>query len=325
MTATGAMAAPAVVAFSIPAPWYLTRWFAALAGVLALVVVAGVAGAASAHQRRRANAERDRADELDRLNAELRRADQLKDHMLANTSHELRTPLTAILGYSELLAEYEGGDPEGVRTFARHLLSGGRRLLRTVNDVLDVAQLRAGRVELRPQRVDVTALARDVAAEIRPLAQGKGLGLAVFPKDLTVEATVDPDALARVVTNLLSNAIKFTDRGAVSVSLDAVDGALAVTVRDTGRGIDASFLPRLFEAYEQESTGHGRRAEGNGLGLSITRQLVVLMGGEIDVESVVGEGSAFHVTLPVEASVIEAEAEDAPAAEAPSPTVPTPR
>ena len=294
-TAQGAAARPASVSLTIPAPWYLTPWAHLLYAISTVAGVAGVAYLASRRQRRRADAERVRADELDRLNAELRRVDKLKDDMLANTSHELRTPLTAILGFSEMLAE---NDDPGVRAKARHVLSGGHRLLSTVNALLEIAQLRAGRTVLHPVATDAAALAQQVADELRPLAEGKGLGLAVVPVGLTVTAQLDPDAFVRILTNLIGNAIKFTNEGAVTVSVDGVDGDLHVRVCDTGRGIDPAFLPRLFDDFEQASTGYGRAAEGNGLGLSITSRLVDLMDGEIKVESEVGVGTTFHVTIP---------------------------
>ena len=325
-TAQGTRTVPAAVRLTVPAPWYLTPWAVALGALLAVSAVGAVAQVVSARHRRRADAEferaeaeaaraeaeaaraeaevraaaaeRARADEHARLAAELRRQDQLKDEMLSNASHELRTPLTAILGYSEFLAEYEGGDPDDVRDLASHMLSGGRRLLHTVNDLLDNARLRAGKVEIHPEDLDVADVARSVVRELRPLAAKKGLDLFVLPEDLALPARLDPDALARVVTNLVSNAVKFTAGGRVVVSVDGDDHDVRLTVRDTGRGIGEAFLPRLFEPYEQESVGYGREAEGTGLGLSITARLAELMGGRVEVESEVGSGSTFRVTLP---------------------------
>ncbi len=295
-TAQGAPARPATVAVRVPPPWYLTTWAALLAALAAGAGVAAVAWAASRHHRKRADAERDRADELDRLNAELRRADALKDTMLANASHELRTPLTAVLGFAEILTDH-GPDPE-VHRLAGHVLSGGHRLLRTVNAILESAQLRAGRLALHPRPVDAAAVVREAVGALAPLSDAKGVPLRAFPGHSVVPATLDPDALGRVVTNLVGNAIKFTSRGHVVVTVDGSDRDLVVSVSDTGHGIPADFLPRLFEDFEQASTGHGRVAEGNGLGLAITKRLVTLMGGTIDVESEVDVGTTFRVTLP---------------------------
>ncbi|OZC02543.1 hypothetical protein BSZ36_05865 [Rubricoccus marinus] len=299
LSAQGIRARPAVVTVTVPAPWYLSVWAAMLATLFAGLAVAAIAWSTSRHHRLRADGERLRADELDRLNAQLRHADELKDSMLANTSHELRTPLTAILGFSEILTDH---DDEEVQELADHMLSAGNRLLHTVNDLLDVARLRSGKVDLSPVEVDVARVARRVVAELAPLASQKGLALAVVPAGLSVIAMLDPDAFARVVTNLVSNGIKFTDRGSVTVSIDASEGDVRLQVTDTGRGIDAEFLPRLFQTFEQESTGYGRSAEGSGLGMAITGQLVDLMGGTIAVESELNKGTTIRVRIPAEAT-----------------------
>ena len=178
------------------------------------------------------------------------------------------------------------------------MLSGGRRLLRTANDILDVARLRAGRVELELSDADVVAVVRGVVDDLRPLADDRGVGLHVVPETLALPSAVDVEALSRIVTNLVSNAVKFTDEGDVTVTVDGDDEALRVAVRDTGRGIEPAFLPRLFDEYQQASTGYGRVAEGSGLGLAITKRLVGLMDGEINVESQVGVGTTVRVRLP---------------------------
>ena len=308
LTAQGVEARPATVAVHVQAPWYLTTWAALVAALLCGVAVAGVALAASLQQRRRADAEqgraeaeRSRANELDRLNAELRHADEVKDLMLANTSHELRTPLTAILGFSEMLAEGDVCDPDEVQEFARSMLSSGQRLLHTVNDLLDIARLRSGKVELSPVETDAAEIARRVVGELVPLATGKGIVLAVVPPGLSVPALLDPDAFARVITNLVSNGVKFTETGSVIVAIDAVGGDVLLDVTDTGCGMDAEFLPRLFDTFEQESTGYGRAAEGSGLGMAITARLVALMDGTIDVTSAPGKGTRFSVRVPARA------------------------
>ena len=295
LTAQGTAARPSTLAVHVPAPWYLTTWAAVVAALLVGSLVVAVAFTASHEQRRRADAEQRRADELARLNDELRHADEVKDSMLANTSHELRTPLTAILGFSEILADHPDED---VSMLAGHMLSGGRRLLHTVNDLLDIARLRSGKVVLAPTATDAGVLARRVVDELSPLAAEKGLALAVVPEGLAVPAVLDPDAFARIVTNLVSNGVKFTDEGSVTVTVDGGGGEVRLAVRDTGRGIDAEFVPRLFSTFEQESTGYARTKEGSGLGLAITSRLVSLMGGRITVESEVGRGSTFHVTIP---------------------------
>ena len=298
-TAQGARARASTLTVRIDAPWYLSAGAFAVYTLGVLLVLFGVAYGTSRHERRKTEAAQARARELAALNEQLREADRLKDDMLANTSHELRTPLTAIIGFSELLSEYEGGDPEEVRSLAEHMFNGGRRLLRTVNDLLDIAQLRAGKLRLTPNAVDAADVVRRIAAELRPLAAEKGLVYTVHPADLVVPAVLDADALARVLTNLISNAVKFTETGGIAVLVDAADGELSVAVQDSGCGIDPAFMPRLFDEYVQESTGHGRRAEGSGLGLAITRRVVTLMGGTIDIQSAPGMGTRATVRIPL--------------------------
>ena len=299
-TAQGALARAATLAVRIAPPWYLSAWAFALYTLGVLSVLFAVAFVASYRERRKTLRAQARAAELAELNRQLREADRLKDDMLANTSHELRTPLTAIIGFSELLRDYEGGDAAEVRALAGHMHSGGRRLLRTVNDLLDIAQLRAGKHQLKPQPVDAAAVVRGVAAELQPLAAEKGLVYTVHPAELAAPATLDPDALARILTNLISNAVKFTDDGGVAVLVDAADGWLTVAVQDSGCGIAPEFMPRLFDEYVQESTGHARRAEGSGLGLAITRRVVTLMGGTIEIQSEPGLGTRATVRVPLD-------------------------
>ena len=270
-TAQGAVSRASRLTVWIAPPWYLSAWAYAGYTLAVIVVISLIVAVATAAERRKTAAAQARAAELAELNAQLREADRIKDDMLANASHELRTPLTAIIGFSELLAEYPGGDPEDVRDLASHMLTGGQRLLRTVNDLLDIAQLRAGKLRLQPQSLDAAALVRRTAAELQPLADEKGLIYTVHPSDLAVPATLDPDALARVLINLISNAVKFTDAGGVAVIVDADGDHLTVAVQDSGRGIEPEFMPRLFDEYVQESTGHARAAEGSGLGLAITQ------------------------------------------------------
>ncbi len=308
--AQGVLSQPGAFAFTVLPPWYQTWWARTLFGLAAAAFVAGIVSWRSGHHRRETERERARAAELDRLNTQLeasnvqlQKEDRLKDEMLANASHELRTPLTAILGFSEVLTEYEGGDAREVREYARAICKGGGRLLSTVEALLESAQLRAGKVALHPQRLDVADVARHVAEALAPLARKRGLALEVMPGSLRLPATLDRDALERVLTNLVGNALKFTEKGAVTILLDAVGddaegGSLEIAVRDTGIGIREEFLPHLFEPYRQGSTGAARRAEGNGLGLAITKGLVELMGGEISVESEVGAGTTFRVRLP---------------------------
>ena len=225
-------------------------------------------------------------------------AARLKSSILANMSHEIRTPLTAILGFADILREEV---PEDLYEYADTIRSGGQRLLDTLNDILDFARLDAERAGIVPESVDAALVVREAVALLAPLAQRKGLGLHLQSSASTVPAVHSASALGRVVTNLVGNAIKFTERGEVRVTLHAAPDFFAVRVQDTGVGISEAFLPELFEAFKQESDGHGRSFEGTGLGLAITKRLVDLMGGEVRVWSRKGEGTLFEVALPLEA------------------------
>jgi PAS domain S-box-containing protein len=222
-------------------------------------------------------------------------ASRLKSSLLANMSHEIRTPLTGIIGFADVLAE-EVEDEHG--EFARAIGSNGRRLLDTLNAVLELARLEAGEVQFGRDELDLRAVVAEAVAPLVPRAGAKGLGLTVslHPEPVLVES--DASALGRVVSNLVSNAVKFTEEGGVSVAVRAGAAGAEVRVADTGVGIAPSFLPRLFEAFYQESEGDERSHEGNGLGLVITQRLVERMGGTIEVASEKGVGSAFTVRLP---------------------------
>ena len=220
---------------------------------------------------------------------------RLKTAFLSNMSHEIRTPLTAILGSAEILNDEV---LEESRDLTGSILSGGRRLMGTLNSVLDLAQIEAGEMTPAPCPTDVTALLVAAAREVSPIAVEKGVDLAVrIPSKLPM-VSLDPGLFGRVVTNLLGNAIKFTDEGGVEVWARHDGDQLVLEVSDTGIGIDPETQDRIFNPFQQASEGHDRSHEGNGLGLAIVRDVVGLMGGEVAVESVPGEGSRFCVSLP---------------------------
>ena len=220
----------------------------------------------------------------------------LKSTFLANMSHEIRTPLTAILGFSDVLAE-EIDDPH-LGEFVDLISRSGKRLMDTLNSVLDLARLEAGHGELEARPVDVAALAEETAEMLRPAATDRGLELSAVVERRPLVAVLDEAALARVLHNLIGNAVKFTDEGAVQLVVRPEAGTVVVEVRDTGVGIDEAFLPSVFGEFEQESSGAGRTHEGAGLGLAISRQLVERMDGTIAVASTKGEGTVFTLTFP---------------------------
>lgn len=242
-------------------------------------------GVAAARRRRFEREIRDRAEELLRL----------KSAFLNNMSHELRTPLTAILGFAEILSEE--GDPTH-REFAERILSSGVRLQRTLDSVLDFAQLEGGALKLDVRRLNVAGHVRAVADCFAVSAEQKGLDLMIHVPDDPVESELDPASLHRVVQCLVENAVKFTSVGYVAVDVTADESHAFIRVRDSGIGITESFLPHVFSEFRQESMGHARAYEGSGLGLSVTKRLVELHGGSVSVQSRHGEGSTFTVSFP---------------------------
>ena len=230
----------------------------------------------------------------------------LKSTFLANMSHEIRTPLTAILGFSSILGD-EISDPTQ-REFVELIARSGRRLMDTLNSVLDLTRLDAGTGHLDGDRLDAGALVHETVAMFGPAAVERGVAIRAEIQDDDLTVMADEAALVRVLHNLVGNALKFTDEGEVVVSADrGPRGGIAFQVSDTGIGVDPGFLPRIFGEFEQESTGHGRRYEGVGLGLALSRQMVERMGGTISVESEKGVGTVFTVILrPAEANASDA-------------------
>ncbi|HLA63273.1 MAG TPA: PAS domain-containing sensor histidine kinase, partial [Rhodothermales bacterium] len=219
-----------------------------------------------------------------------------KSSLLMNMSHEIRTPLTAVIGYAELLADEFGPEQAAQREYVAAIEKGGRRLLSTLNSVLDLAQIEAGALPLATVAVDLRVEVEAALAALQPLAQARGLALTSAGPSTAARA--DRAALARVLTNLVGNAIKFTDRGTVDVVVWAEDEHAWFRVTDTGAGIDPEFLTHVFGQFTQESSGANRSHEGSGLGLAITQGLVTMMGGEISAASEKGVGSTFTVRLP---------------------------
>ncbi|CAN5468554.1 hypothetical protein BH23BAC4_BH23BAC4_13690 [soil metagenome] len=221
---------------------------------------------------------------------------RLKSAFLANMSHEIRTPLTGILGFASLLAEEVSNEH---LEFVSLIEKSGKRLLETLNSVLDLARLEAGGLDVQPERVDVVSEARLGAQILSPLAERKGLSLSVIGPEESLFAMLDRNALTRIIYNLVGNAIKFTSDGSVALTIDRIDRYVRIQVKDTGIGIAEEFLPHVFDEFKQESTGRERSHEGSGLGLAITKKLVMLMKGQIEIQSEKGVGSTFTITFPL--------------------------
>jgi PAS domain S-box-containing protein len=219
---------------------------------------------------------------------------RLKSSLLNNMSHELRTPVTSIIGYAEVILEEPGGDHT---EFAERIRQSGKRLSRTLQDVLDMAQLESGTLSVEEEDVRIEALVHGVAEEYRPLARESGLALDVDVQTAEPLCT-DRTLLRRSLSNLVHNAVKFTSEGRVAVEAKPVDSGVRLFVSDTGIGIGAEFRPHLFEPFKQESEGRARTHEGTGLGLALTKRMIELLGGTIQVESTKGDGSTFVIEVP---------------------------
>ena len=229
----------------------------------------------------------------------LTRANRVKTEFLASMSHELRTPLSAILGFADLLitSPKEQLSPRARESMER-IKRNGDHLLGLINDVLDLAKAEAGRIEVRVAPVNVQLLARACVAEVDSLRSGKDVKLVADVGDAQLEVTTDAQRVRQILLNLLSNAIKFTDHGEVVVSTGTSSSEVRVSVRDTGIGIAAHALPELFQEFHQLEAGDGRRYDGTGVGLALSRRLARALGGDIEVSSRQGEGSTFTLVLP---------------------------
>lgn len=289
------------------------------AAIAALAIISGLV-----RHRRQARSIAERSAELEQLSAELYRANRAKSEFLANVSHELRTPLAAIIGFVDLLrdgaygelAPRQKGPVERIESSANHL-----RVL--VEQVLDLARMAAGRVDIQTELVKLRPFVIDVAAEVEPLINSKGLAFSIAVPATLPRIATDPAHLRQILVNLLGNAIKFTISGGIAVHAQEVGDAEAVRlsalanrrpllgaggswvvlrVTDTGVGVAAEDLERIFDEFEQVNAGpRGDSARrGTGLGLAISRRLARLLDGDLTVESVAGEGSTFTVWLPAD-------------------------
>jgi PAS domain S-box-containing protein len=232
--------------------------------------------------------------ELRAAKEEAERANKLKAAFLANVTHDLRNPLSSIIGSAELLAREA---PEDLQSSVDRIDRSSRRLLDTINSVLDLSKLEADAVEPDLERIDVADELLGTAEIFQPQAEDQDVTLTTEVPEGPMHAELDPTMLHRITDNLVGNALKFTDAGGtVTLRASATDETITIEVEDTGIGIEDDFLPRLFESFSQGEDATGR--EGSGLGLPITKRLTELMGGTIDVESEKGVGTTFTVRLP---------------------------
>jgi signal transduction histidine kinase/CheY-like chemotaxis protein len=242
-----------------------------------------------------------------RAKEELERSSKFKDQFLSTMSHELRTPLNAVLGFSELLTEERYGPlNDRQQRYVKHIHTGGKHLLRLINDILDLSKIEAGRLQLTFESVPVPTCFAEVVDIMRSLADKKSQTLLQeAPSGLSVRA--DPTRFKQVLMNLIGNAIKFTPEGGeIRLLAHKLEGVVRVEVRDSGPGIPLAEQQRIFEAFYRLGETD-KKTEGTGLGLAITRRLVELHGGTLGLESQTGSGSCFFFTLPVAEAVVRHE------------------
>lgn len=223
----------------------------------------------------------------------------LTDQFLSAFSHELRTPINAIVGYADLLSDELGPrlDDDAKRSLDA-ITRSAIRLTTLINDTLDLARLRMGALRPEVRRFDAARLVAEVVDTFVPLAAAKGLTMACAVPSTALAVQTDAHRLRQTLRYVIDNAIKFTPRGEISVHGHGTDDSLVVEVRDTGIGIGASDLRYVFDDFRQVEGGLARSYEGCGLGLAVSRRLVAMMGGSIDVESEPGCGSCFRIRVP---------------------------
>jgi signal transduction histidine kinase/CheY-like chemotaxis protein len=260
-----------------------------------------------------------RTRELQEANRRLEEASRHKSEFLANMSHELRTPLNAIIGFTRLvMRRAKDVLPDKQHENLEKILISAEHLLKLINDVLDLSKVEAGRMEVRPVTVDLSALVDACLRTVEPLLRSERQHFVKALADDLPPLYTDEDKLKQILINLLSNAIKFTEVGSITVSARALDGQVEIAVADTGIGIPEDALALIFEEFRQADSSTTRRYGGTGLGLSICRHFTWLLGGDITVTSSVGAGSTFTVTIPQRyraAPVAAREVELAPRAE----------
>ena len=296
--------------FKITPPWY--RTYTAIAGYffLLVVLVAGIVRWRShklrMEKRQLEEVVAERTEEVRQQAGKLKELDILKSRFFANISHEFRTPLTLILSPLEKKVSDKNGEirPEEYQMMHRN----AQRLLRLINQLLDLSKIEAGKMQLEPKRGDIIRFLKGIIYSFTSLAEARQITFHTAIPDFEIETYFDPDKLEKITYNLLSNAFKFTpNQGEVNVkiSFDEGDGAdhtamLKMIITDTGKGIPMAFIHRIFDRFYQADSSHTREQEGTGIGLALTRELVELHNGQITVDSKEGQGTTFMVTFPLQ-------------------------
>jgi signal transduction histidine kinase len=237
---------------------------------------------------------------IERQNLKLVEASQLKSQFLATMSHELRTPMNAIIGFSQLLLRPKCGElSHQQRDMVQRILNNGKHLLMLLNEVLDFSKLEAGKLDLKPEIFDLSKVVHATVQEMRSLAEQKNLSLLIQMDLQNPMVFNDPIRIRQILTNLLSNAIKFTEVGGIGVEVKELpENQVEIAVCDTGIGIAAADIQKIFEAFRQIDQTTTRKYSGTGLGLPIIKALLQMMNGKMTVESQLGEGSVFRMKIP---------------------------
>jgi|GEM_PF-5737184 len=252
-----------------------------------ILVARRIADLLDSHNRR----ELELTTEVARLSAEV----QLKSALLSNMSHDIRSQLASILGYAQILSEEVG---EQQQEFVDFIQENGKLLLNTLNAILDLSRMESENVNMNREVVNLVDSSRHAVALHTPAARKRDIALRLDDVYGEVTSFADRAAVDRILNNLIGNALKFTDEGEIVINLETAAPWVRLTVRDTGAGIDAAFLPHIFDAFRQENATPAEGRGGSGLGMAITHRLVELLGGHIEVKSQKGVGTSFCVYLP---------------------------
>ncbi len=246
---------------------------------------------------------RARARELQETAKQLQEIDKLKTQFLANMSHELRTPLNSIIGFSRVilkgidgpLTELQKSDLTSIHTSGQHLLS-------LINNILDISKIEAGKMELNFEEMEIGPIIKSVMATATALVKDKSVALKQEMPDTLPPIWADPTRIRQIILNLVSNACKFTEKGQITLKTTIIDEKMIVSVTDTGIGIGSDKLENIFEEFTQVDASTTRKAGGTGLGLPISRYFIEMHGGQIWVDSILGKGSTFSMTIPINAN-----------------------
>lgn len=243
---------------------------------------------------------RERSRELEEQNLRIQEANRLKSDFLANMSHELRTPLNAVIGFAEVLVDGKAGPLNAEQQeYLNDILNSGQHLLKLINDVLDLTKIEAGKMELEPETFAIKTVTDEVCAIMSPIGSKRNIAITFAAPAENDAALLDILKFKQILYNLLSNAVKFShDGGEVKLVINVSAQHLQIQVSDDGIGIKEDDLPRIFREFEQLDSGAARRFSGTGLGLALTKKLIELHQGSIEVASEFGKGSTFSITLP---------------------------